>query len=295
MKRLPSPKNVPVVMHNIIKQIYQRLLLNSGNAKCLVFVVGCQRSGTTMLMECFNKDFRTKIYEESSAITGHPAYRDDKHRLKPLDEIAAIIARDRAPLIIAKPLIDSQNVSKLLQYFGGAKAIWSYRNYRDVANSILAKWGGEVPKKNLRPIFKGDIGHYWSAERVSAQTRQVIETYFAEDMSPQDAAALFWYIRNILFFDLALDQHPNVILCRYEDIVTAPARVMQNIYHFLDMSYPGDRLVRHIHPRSVNLGRQLGLSQGVEDLCADLLEKMDRVNASYSAAHSSPAELIQQF
>jgi hypothetical protein len=185
-------------------------------------------------------------------------------------------------LAIAKPIVESQNARELLGYFVEAKAIWMYRDYRDVANSSLSKFGPESMMKNLRPMVHDQLGPHWASEGISEDTRAIVTKYFREDMLPYDAEALFWYARNVLFYEQGLDKHPRTMLCRYEDIVSEPQGVMRDIYRFIGYEYPGDHVVAGIHDRSIGLGRNAEVSQGIRDLCTALLQRMDETYASRS-------------
>lgn len=280
-----NPQNLATVGRRAIKRIYHQFLLNGQQQKRLVFVVGCQRSGTTMLMSTFERDFQTKLYGETGLSP------KNSRRLKPYPEIAQIVARDKAPLIITKPLVESQNILKLLAYFPGSKAIWMYRGYKDVANSIIHRFSINTTMRNLRSIIGGEGGDAWFSEAVSEETRQVVAHFFAEDMTPGEANTLLWYVRNILFFELKLDHHPDVFLCKYEDIVAQPGQMMRNIYQFLGFNYPGDRIVSHIHTQSVSRGKSIDISPELEALCAALLQKIEEV---YTARLAPAAPKMSQ-
>jgi hypothetical protein len=56
-------------------------------------------------------------------------------RWKPYDEVAKLLQRGRALLLIAKPLVESQNAAAILGCIPSAKIIWAFRDYRDVALS----------------------------------------------------------------------------------------------------------------------------------------------------------------
>ncbi len=266
-------QNLATMGRRTIKRIYHRFLLDSGQPKRLVFVVGCQRSGTTMLMSSFERDFQTKLYGETGLSP------QNSRRLKPYDEIARISAKDKAPLIISKPLVESQNILKLLAYFPNSKAIWMYRHYKDVANSVSHRFSINTTMKNLRSIVQGEGGDPWFSEGASESTREIVARFFCQEMTPDEANTLMWYVRNILFFELKLESNPDVFLGKYEDMVAKPGEIMRNIYHFLGRQYPGDRLVSHIHTRSINLGQDIKIGPELESLCMNLLRKIDEVYA----------------
>lgn len=276
-----------VIVQGAKKRTYQWLALDRDAPKRIVFIFGCQRSGTTMLVHCFRRDQRSSLY-------GEGGLANKSLRLRPYSEIEQIIARDKATLIVAKPIVESQHAVKLLDYFDQARAIWMYRDYRDVADSSLRKFGTESTFRNLQPIVerargshparegRPDDGYSWASENVSEHTQEIVARYFSEDMPIYDAKALFWYVRNILFFEQKLDQDPRTTLCRYKDIVSRPQQVMQNVYRFLQVDYPGDHITVDIHQRSVGVGNKAEIGEDIRHLCDDLMSKLDETLAAQS-------------
>ena len=265
------------------KYVHQHLTaLRSHEPRRLLFILGCQRSGTSLMQWAFEKDLDVKAYHEYSEISGP---EEGKHiRLQPLDKVRAILDRDRARLIVAKPLVETQNAHSLLSYFREAKAVFLYRNHAAVAASNLKTFGVRNGINNLRPIVDGDTAN-WRAEGVPPDVRELVTARFREDMKPHDAAALFWYVRNRFFFDLGLDRHPSVMLLRYEDLVREPVRMLQRVYRFTGMNSEavGASLV---HGESIGKGQDIELSEDVRDLCAGLLERLHAVNAMSLAAEA---------
>ena len=226
-----------------------------------------------MLTKCFKRDFDTKVYGERGFGAG-------SLRVLPYPDVEKIIASEKANLLVAKPLVESQYALKMLRHFAGSKGIWAYRHYQDVANSSFNKFGAESSIKNLRPIVDPDVELDWASENVSEATRAVVAEHFSEDMNTYDAKALFWYVRNILFYEQQLDTNPDVILIKYENIAQDPGMVMKSVYQFLERPYPGHNLVADIHSRSVKLGKDVPISQPLRDLCDGLLERLDQTRMS---------------
>jgi hypothetical protein len=104
--------------------------------------------------------------------------------------------------------------------------------------------------------------------------------YFSEDMNPYDAAALFWLARNRLFFELALDKNPQVMMCRYEDLVTDPMQSTKNIYDFMGYVYSPFKIPGDVHANSIGSGKGLALSPDIDLICNRLLRKLDVVYQS---------------
>jgi hypothetical protein len=228
-----------------------------------------------MVYWIFERDLRTKIYREASELSSDDVI--ERIRLNSLPAVQKTLAKDRQPIIVIKPLAESQRAAELLDYFPGSKIIWLYRHYQDVASSNLKAFGRNQGIEDLRPIVLRRPCN-WRSENVTEETWQTIRHFFAEEMNPYDAAALFWYARNRLFFEQGLADNPRVYLCRYEELVRAPADVMRRLYAFLDLSYPGDHIVKAVRSRAVGAvgkDRRFQLSAAVELLCAEMLERLD--------------------
>jgi len=271
------------------KYLYQALsALGSPADKRVLFILGCQRSGTTLMQDVFDADRGAKVFGEFSRIT--LTGRRPNLRLRPLQEVRAIIAREPARFVIAKPIAETQHALRLLETFPGAKVLFLYRDYAAVAASNLKLFGERNGINNLRPIVTGETDN-WRAEGVPADVRAIVLRHFHEQMKPHDAAALFWYVRNRFFFDLGLSARPDVRPLRYEDLLRDPLGRMQGIYQFVGAPFTprGIGLVRPEPER-----RRIELSADIEALCTGLLERLDRANTrAWGVGNSPTGEKIQ--
>jgi hypothetical protein len=242
--------------------------------KSILFIFGCQRSGTTLLAEIFERDFdNTVVYHEFSVLSSLD--KQYKIRLNPPHVVKKEVDGIRASIVVLKPLVESQNALRLLNYFENSKAVWVYRHYRDVALSNLTQWGIKNGINNLRPIVEGQAQN-WRSENVSEDTKRIVLKYFSEDMNPYDAAALFWLVRNNLFFELNLDKHPAVMMCQYDALVADPVNTMAAIYDFVGHVYPSEKIPLEIYTTSKGKGGEIKLSKEIEVLCDQMLERLDR-------------------
>jgi len=252
----------------------QRLAGVEPGPDAVLLVLGCQRSGTTLMTRIFAADPRAKVYPEQSSMSASDGHR---LRLDDLDGIARRIAASRFPLVVLKPLVESQNTPDLLAAIGSARGLWMFRHYTDVARSNLTRFGIDNGICNLRSISRraGD----WRSERVSPQVAAVVDEHFSDAMDPWDAAALFWWARNALFFERGLDRRNDTRTCRYEELAGDPARVIREIYAFLRLPPPGPEPAARVSDRSVGLGREIHLSAPVRELCDDMHERLLAVHA----------------
>lgn len=254
------------------KGVIERCLQGRHNPESLVFIVGCQRSGTSLMAEIFERDFRSKVYGEFSELSSN----DPKGlRFNELYSVKETIKQVGMRLVVMKPLVESQHLNRLLDYFDSSKAIWMYRHYKDVVSSNLKKFGMDNGVKDIRPMVYNSSDN-WRSENVSEHTREVLARYFSESMSPYDAAALFWYARNRLFVELDLESDLRVAICKYEDLVTKPQEKVKEMYGFIELDYPGAWVLPAVHASSVGKGKSVPLSPEIEELCDDLYCQLEK-------------------
>jgi hypothetical protein len=231
-----------------------------------IMVVGCQRSGTTLMLDVFDEDVRCRSFGEFSALSGRG---EEGIRLRPLPEVKTYVEQLRAPITVFKPLVESQHTPSLLDGLPNARAVWMFRGFQSVAASNVRYFGHDTAGRDLRLLLTNDPPT-WRGERVAEEVRAVVEKHYAPDMSPYDAAALFWWARNRLFFDLGLDKRPDVFLCQYEALVAAPRQVMRSIYDFCGLEPPARDTTKRIHSEARDRGSSNEIGIGVKTLCDEL-------------------------
>lgn len=234
----------------------------------LLHVVGCQRSGTTMLTELLDRDRRVRVFGELGELF------DDvprHHRLRDADDVGRRLARSGAALNVVKPLVESHRCRELVDLQAGGVAIWMFRHYRDVAASNLRRFGADNGVNNLRPIVEDQDD--WRNAGLSADTRSLVASLFDERMPPMDAAALFWYCRNTLWFEQDLVSEPRVRTCRYEQLVTDAAATTTALYEWVGLPVPAHSSTGFVHAKSVGKGRD-GIGDGVDGVCQAMWERL---------------------
>ena len=237
--------------------------------KTPVYIVGCQRSGTTMLIETLERSPFTWVYHEDRG----PAFANFRLREKPV--IDALIRRSFARCVVFKPICDSHLTDELLERHDGSKALWIYRDVRPVVASAVRKWDAHQ-RDVMDWIHAGDWERLgWRGERLSPETRSALARCYRPDLSLQEGAALFWWMRNRFFFELGLDADERVLLLRYEDLVTKPEASFERVFSFLGCPF-SPALCDEVSPRSLRTSAEIPLAPEIESLCRDMTERLDR-------------------
>lgn len=202
----------------------------------LVFIFGCQRSGTTMLRNFIGFDPRVKDYGE-----GDPPYfwqtpvEDPRYiRLVPDEEVETLRRSERNEIVLIKPLHDSQRAAELLTKWSSSKGVWIFRHYHEVILSHLTYYKGRYePMPYLKDLLELNEGS-WKAEHLGAEMREFIREHRHLATTPAAGFALFWLARNSLFFT---NKHDKLISLHYADLVQHPRGALQVLGTHLGMEF----------------------------------------------------------
>lgn len=253
------------------KALQQRFMFPVGGGTP-VFVVGAQRSGTSIFIYALDRSLHTRTFLEQA-----PQIQDH-WRIRPHEAIRSVLRRQHAPRVVMKPLWDSHRTDELLESFLGSRAIWLYRWYPDVTRSAVKFFGG-WQRDLMSAIARRDReAAGWVMERLSEQDFEFVARQVAEGLDESGGAALFWYLRNRFYFSLGLDRDPRVLLLRYRDLVSQPERVFKHVCSFLEIPFE-DRLVEDIEAGSDRR------TPAPEHLPAQLLERCELLRRDLDAAY----------
>lgn len=233
-----------------------------------LFIVGCQRSGTNMLLDVLGRSLETWIYSANN-----PRAFDNR-RIKPAAELRPLLQTARCRWLVFKPLSDSQNIDRLLVDHPDGKAIWIFRQYQDVANSAVRSWD-KWQLAHIRRVATQADWHHWMVDRMRRERRQLVKRHYHDAMSLHSASALKWYLRNQIYFDYGLDEQPGrVLLVKYEHLVRNPVRAFNALFNFLELRF-APTLVSKVYHTSINKEPFPSIDQGVARLCDTLMMKLD--------------------
>ncbi len=246
------PDFITKVRNRIFKQlkgIFQFVLFPNLEDKIVAFIVGCERSGITMITKIFEKYYFIHIYGEFTELR-------TKHHIKlglnPLSTIAKEFKRDHGRTMFLKQLVQIRKVHELFYYFLNSKPIWAFRNYKDVATS------GRQFLNN------------WRSERVSESTVNIICKCFSEIVPAKDVATLFLYSPNMLSCQRNLDENDNVHMSNYDEMVLSSQKTKRRLYAFIGAKSPKGTIFSEIYQSAVRKAKDIRFFPEVVQLCESL-------------------------
>ena len=250
----------------MVKHASRSVVPTPRDRRRMVLIFGCQRSGTTMLQQTvFDRSWRVLIVEEhdrrvigSHHEPGETAWQD----------YATVVGRlRRAPfeLVVAKPLVESDRAVELMNAADPVKAIWMLRHYDGVARSNIHKFGMDNPYRDLQP-FCDDDPLDWRCRGATAETRETVSGLMSEGLSALDAAALFWWARNQLYFDQHLRDDERIRILRYERTCNRPTEVVEALSDYVGIALPLSSIASKVRPQP-EVREVTDLHPEVERLC----------------------------
>lgn len=240
------------------------------NEKQVVWIAGVQRSGTNMMTQILERSLETDVYRESDP----NAYNN--YELLPHSHLQNLVSSSRARTVVFKALCELQDLKKLLDDFPDARAIWMIRRMEDMVNShtrsvfVSSQTRGCGPR--MVNISRDPLSEGWRGLGMSEETNLLLQKHIHPDITHESAVALFWLIRNRLFFELELDKDPRVVTVTYEDFVSDPHANGTALLHWLQLK-ADPMILKKVNARSVGRHDPPGIEPAIAKLCLDLYNR----------------------
>lgn len=267
---MPDIKNkITVLAEGARKYLAQTLKYNSLSPSShfteinTVILSGVQRSGTNMFMDVFDKSYETVVYNETHAAAFN------NYEMRDYEIIKSLRDNSSAPHFVIKALCELHDLGKLLDILSPAKSIWMFRDYNDVVNSMLVSFRHQAMQIN-RFVAGSDE---WLARGMSDSTAEILSQYSGEKLDDASAAALQWYMRNVLLFEQGLHTDSRVKVISYDHLVVEPQIKFVEIFEFLGLEYT-ERLSASVNARSIRRREPPVIDPGVRAVCDGLYQRL---------------------
>jgi hypothetical protein len=246
------------------KRLLNRLSNRPGNAVA-VMLFGEMRSGTNMLLDCFDAALRAETFNE----TDDEAFVD--YELRDLGFLRELVKRSAGTHVVFKPTADGNRAGEIMDALPGARGVWIFRTYVDVINSALKSF--KQHNGYLERIVERSPKARWRAINLTDADIRMIQRHMDRGLSDESARALIWYLRNDFYFRQGLDRRPDVLLVNYEDLVRSPVNVVREVFEFAGLAFR-PKYVREVSAASVGRKTPPNIDPEVIKLCDDLLGRL---------------------
>jgi len=233
-----------------------------------VFIMGCGRSGTTMLLNAFHRDDRVEALGEN----------DPKISLNYMlmtDKLALAIKYCKAPVLISKPILNSFDALMALKSYERAKIIWLLRDYKDMIASSIKMFGPVASgyMKNLVLFKKGDN---WLSAGMPTETLEILSKLDSTAFTDYDWMGLLWWSVNRTIMIDRLYESERLLLLKYEALVGDPNAVFRQVYEYIGLQY-NNRASKYVYASSVGRGAAIQLHAHVQEMCNNLAAEVNAI------------------
>ena len=191
-----------------------------------------------MLQQTFlDRSWRILILEEHDRRLVGPGPEPEETSWQEYSTVLGRIRRLPFEVVAAKPLVESASATALMDAAGAVKAVWMLRHYPEVARSNVSRFGMDNPYRDLQPIRSRDARD-WRYRGVTEETWETVTALLNRRLTPLDAAALFWWTRNQLYFDQRLWEDDRIRILRYERACNQPEEVIRSLSDHIGLALP---------------------------------------------------------
>ena len=176
---------------------------------------------------------------------------------------------------VFKTMNEMHDALKWLAAYPELRIIGMVRSYADVVNSSVRLFSSM--RESLGRIVNDREDAGWWGGGISDENFALVKEYYHPEMKLEDAYALFWIIRNSLYFDLSLYDHPQVKICKYEHLVSAPDAQFREIFAFTGTPYKSS-YTRKIFDSSVGKNQSPELDPEIDRRCREMMLRLGYVS-----------------
>jgi hypothetical protein len=258
----------------LVKRSARSIIRARRKERRVLLIFGCQRSGTTMLQQTFlDRSWRVLILEEHDHRLVGPTPGPEETTWQEYSTVMRRIRRLPFEVVAAKPLVESASATALMDAAGAVKAVWMIRRYPEVAQSNVNRFGTDNPYRDLQPICSRDATD-WRYRGVTEVAWETVTALLNRRLTPFDAAALFWWTRNQLYFDQRLWEDDRIRILRYERACNQPDEVIRSLSDHIGLALPIDSIAPRVRARPLP-AETTELDPEVDRLCRKLWDSFE--------------------
>jgi hypothetical protein len=246
---------------------YRSQLIDLGNPQAVIWIFGCQRSGTTFLETIFRHDLDSVVFGEFSELT----LSENKTVLSEPERIQKIVQSKNACYAVIRPLFESDRALELMNLFPNSIGVWLFRDCPHVVDSMIRKWEDrffEVSKQN-----ESDERGMWRLEQAIESIYVAAQSALPEDPT-MEAYARYWLFRNQIPFHAGLQQDPRVVFLSYRQLVLTPRMQVERIMKRAGMADVWKDFKVNAFTSSIDRPVQLNISEETVAHCDQIYQQL---------------------
>ena len=236
-----------------------------------LWILGCQRSGTTLLERIFRQDLDSAVFGEFSELT----IGTKRTVLKPFAEIKDILLCCNARYAVIRPLFESDRVCEILDFFQPSLGIWMFRDPLYVVNSMINKWGDDFFEIS-RHVETGSDGQ-WRLENLYVSIKKEAKELTGTDKRIEDLYALYWLKRNEFTTNHLLSKNHQILFLNYALLASNPKHCTDTILIRAGQTGVWKYFNSDAHTFSLNRKLTLSITPKIYDQCNSFYHAMLRL------------------
>lgn len=185
--------------------------IDLGNPEAVIWIFGCQRSGTTFLENIFRHDLDSVVFGEFSELT----IAGRKTVLTSPNELVNIVSNKNAKYAVIRPLFESDRAIELMNLFPNSIGVWMFRDCPSVVDSMKRKWDKDF--FNISKLVESDDENNWRLEKLLAPLNNSIDKVSIDELYAQ-----YWIIRNSIPFEKNIIDDSRMFFLNYNTLAHYP-------------------------------------------------------------------------
>ncbi len=230
-----------------------------------LFLIGSGRSGTDLVVENLSRSPELDVYNET-----HPAAFEN-WRLRDFGALRGLVEKSRARWVLFKPIVETHRAREMLEFDGRTKILFAIRNPADTVNSIIRFFGDQVKDWASEWSQSGPNDSF--ALNATSYLRDSFLEHYRPDLTVHECAALQWWVRNSLFFELGLSESERVRVTDYDVLTGDPEGAFRGICSFLGISFRKS-MAKGVSKKSKGKHPPPELDESIQRACEDLWESL---------------------
>jgi len=220
--------------------------------KKIFFIIGCQRSGTTLVRLIVESHSQITCIDEPTSYSSLNLFKPTQSKINCFK--VPLFTEQMNEDFFSDPSIDFI----ITNIFSDAKILFSIRDVRDTICSMINLKQGDSNWFEIWPTITID---YWTKTIPNFEKKHVDDLQLISESTEKlyANASFYWKIKTQSYLDYK-NTNSTVYGIKYEELVTEPKTTIEKIINFLDLEWEDSLLSHHTlnHSQIDDAGMSIG-------------------------------------